>query len=205
MDQKIEFELAEKIYNQLWSKCNTNCNKRPVTSLNKQLSIEAVSVNKNLQYKAELITRQLDYILQQWSQTDFPMTDEEYEKKFNWHLAREKKIQFTHDNDKKFRRSPHKYQSFNTMLPAIYNVLAKDENQSLKLFLYGEDNMNFEFPATFLEAKSDFMQYHGLELASSEKNENMEFTYFLSSMENLWAYSLGHGDSRVPLRDPYRL
>ena len=133
------------------------------------------------------------------------MSDDQYNEKFNYFLARDLKCQFVHEKDIKFRFGPNKYQFFHCHLPVIMNTLNKNSNKSLKEFLFGESSMNFEFSPEFLEAKQEFMMFHSLQVQRTEKNANAEYEYFGTTCDNAYMYSLGLEDGRVPLRDHYRL
>ena len=197
--------MAEMIYERIWSKCNVNCRESPVTNLNKQLYLEHENLNNDLGYKSDVIKEKLDYIFKMWEQTDFSMTDEIYDDKFSFFLARRLKPLFTHENDQKFRHSSRKYQIFHDNLPVVMKILSKPENQSLKKFLFGASSMNFTFSPEWREAKQEFMMNWGLQIQRTEKNTNAEFEYFLTTAETCFMYTLGLDDGRTPLRDHYRL
>lgn len=133
------------------------------------------------------------------------MSEDKYDEKFDYFLARELKCQFVHEKDIKFRFGPNKYQFFHSNLPVIMNTLNKNSNASLKEFLFGQSSMDFEFPPEFLEAKQEFMNFHSLQVQRTEKNANAEYEYFGTTCDNGYMYALGLEDGRVPLRDHYRL
>ena len=74
----------------------------------------------------------------------------------------------------------------------------------MKEYLYGENNPNFKFSAQFMEAKSEFMQYHARQIQRTEKNENAEFHSLWTLLDGIFDYALG-SDGREPIRDPYRM
>ena len=193
------------MYKRLWKKCNVNCNRAPKTNLNVQLAIETEAVNIDLNRKEEIIIRKLKYLHKMWEKTDYPMDDQTYEKKLNFFMARNLKIQFIRLEDQKFRHSPQKFQWFFTYLPVIMVVLNKEENQHLKEFLFGLENIDFEFSPEWIESKMEFMHHQGRNLERTEKVENTEFNHFLTTCDIGMAYSLGDEDHRQPLRDGHRL
>lgn len=200
-----QYELSEEIYHRILAKCNHNCDKAPKISLNKALAIESPSFNKNLNLKREVVQAKMDYYFKMWRDTDYEMSPEVYENKFEWYMAHDMNIEFHRESDHKFRHSPTNFMSFRTRWPVIRKVLNKPEYRALKEYLFGSNNMDFDFSEDYLEAKEEFMMYHGLAIARTEKNKNCEFNNFLTTCENLFSFTLSHKDERLPLRDPFKL
>ena len=99
------------MYNLVWSKCNFNSKTGgPITNLNKELQI----ANKNIDEadKSDVITRKLDYCMQQWKNTDNPMSQEEWDRKYDWFMKHGFRLQFVHQVDIKFRHSTSKFAFF---------------------------------------------------------------------------------------------
>lgn len=204
-EQQKRFELEESIYERLWRKCNTNCKKAPKTNLNKQLAIETPIFNKDLALKSQVVKYKMDYLFKMWSETDYPMSEEEYDDKIQWYMLHDIKLEFTRESDHKFRHSPQKFQKFRCHLPVIVKVLDKPENQSLKEYLFGSENMNFTFSEEWLESKEAFMIQWGLNVARTETNANCEFNNFLTTCDRNIEFCTSHKDGRLPLGDPYKL
>ena len=68
--QQIDTCMAELIYDRMNKKANTNCPKKPKTNINKELAIETVKLNRELDYKAETIRKKLDYAFKLCNQTE---------------------------------------------------------------------------------------------------------------------------------------
>ena len=203
-----QFCHEEYVYDGVVSKCNQNCPKEKKTCLNKELAIEAKIFNADLNYKSELIRAKLDYEFKLWMGTDKPMNQDTYDKKFDWHLAHDMKCQFSHIDDQKFRFSSRKYQIFHTNHPVLMKVLDKEENRSLKEFIFGDAGMDFCFSVEFMEAKQEFALWHAKQIARTEKNANIEYDNFFTTSDAAVDYSLGFeldGCERMPLRDPFRM
>ena len=166
--------------------------------------MEAEAINADLNRKAELIRWKLDYLYKLWSTTDFPMSNQKYDEKFDFFMVRDVKLELYRTDDKKFRHSTHRFQNFYYLLPVIQEVLDRPKYHSLKEFLFGSENMDFQFSEEWLEAKTEFMFHHSRQVQRTEKIENTEFHTFLTSCENIIKYCLGDEDSRQPLRDPFR-
>lgn len=200
-----QYEKEELRYDFIWKHINFNCPKSPITNLNKELAIETANVNRNLVLKEELIKLKMDFQFRMRAETDFPMSDQVYDEKIDWLMARHFKLEFFRTDDKKFRHSPEKFQNFYTLLPVVKRLLNKPELKSLREYLYGEENMDFEFSKEWLEAKEEFMIFHAQQVQRTEKNSNIEFDNFLTTCDNTIIYGSGHNDDRLPLRDPFRM
>ena len=210
-EQQTQFCREEEVYARMWSKCNQKCNKKQgynVTTLNKELAIETKILNTDLNYKSQFIAAKLDYKFKMWLLTDTPMSQLTYDKKFEWFLAHEMKCDLHHMDDKKFRHTGHRYESWHTSFPVIMNVLNKRENLELKKFLFADAGIHFEFTQEYREAKQDFEIYQLLNISRTEQNSNIEFDNFLTSAYETYKYTLGledDQDERMPLRDPFRM
>ena len=139
--------------------------------------------------KEELIVRKLNYKTKMWSKTDYPFTEDDFQKQLDWLLSHGfQRIAFTHLSDKKFRHEPQKYLFLFTFVKKIESVL--DENITLKKHVLDDDNVNFHFSDLFLEGQSEFYQFHHRQISRTEKMENIQFDSFFSLFENLVDYAL---------------
>lgn len=100
-EQTDQFVLEEAIYTNIWNKCNINCRRAPKTNINRELA--KIQNNLSAEKMEELITRKLTYQEKMWLNTDFPLTDDDWNAKMEWLLAHGFKIQFVHELDIKFR------------------------------------------------------------------------------------------------------
>ena len=217
--QTEQFCKEEEVYARIYSKCNAKCPKKKITTLNKEMAIEAKEVNRLLDYKEAFITAKLDYLYKIWQNSDFPMSRRTYEDKFKWFLAHDMKCTFGHVDDHKFRHSSQKYQTFHCNYQILMNVLNKEENSSLKEFIMGPAGMDFKFTETYKEGKQEFSIYHYRQITRTEKNSNIEYENVFTSIDEAMKYSLGfeykegekegeEGEDqpvRMPLRDPFRM
>ena len=200
-----KFIKEKAMYNNLWGRCNSNCNPPRSRTHNKTfLNKELAKVNKKLGQaeKEELIKRRLKYKMKTWACTAFAMTEDQFQEQLEWFLAHGFKIAFRHTKDIKFRHEPAKYQFFFTYVRLIEQVL--NQNIDLKHHIYGDDNDDFIFSELFLESMADFHQFHSRQIARTETFENIKFDSVWTLFQNVEDYTLS-SDGRLPLDDPCKM
>ena len=195
------FILNEKLYNEVWAKCNTNCKRGIKTNLNKEMGREYRQMSQA--DKDAIIERLLDYQQKMYDNTDHKLSTEAYDRKKKWYQKHGFQTQFTRTSDHKFRHSTTKWAFFHANLPLIQAALNK--HPQLKEYIYGAENMDFKFDPDYIEAKSELMQYHQLQVTRVERNENINFNSSWDTWEQIMTYALSSDDAKQPIRDPFRM
>ena len=131
--------------------------------------------------------------------SECPISEEEYERKYYWLMKNGFKLVFVHQTDIKFRFQTDKWYFFHTIVHLIEELL--DKNENLKERIYGESNSDFKFDENFLEAKSKFYMHYSRQISRTEKNANLEFDSIWTLVTNIFKFSFGKDDDKcLPLR-----
>lgn len=166
------------------------------SNLNKELEREYRKLDE--EGRDKLIERMLLYRVKQWQGTAYPITEDQFEQKWEWYRKHGMKIQLTHCSDIKFRHEPNKWLQFYTCVRLIENIMAKYPD--LKTFIYGPDFEDFRFSDVFLEDESEFQQNYMRQISRTEKNTNIGFDSFWTTAGNSSNYALSVGcHDKLPL------
>ena len=200
-EEEKDFALQEEMYNNLWSKADFNCKTSPKTNINKELERENQTLTN--EERQVFIVRKLTYLFEMYDKTAFPWTEEQFDEKLKQAYGRWCRIQFQHMQDNKFRHGPSKWLFVWEFLPLIMEIMEKKPN--LKEFVFGEENMNFQFSDLYLEAKNQFNQYHMTQITRTEMHINIEFDSIWTIFTEIYKYVLGTQDDKtIPLNDPFK-
>ena len=194
IDQKV-------VYSSIYRKCNKNCETKPKINLNKQLH----KYYKELEDPAmeNLILRKVSYQMKMWEPTEYKMSEQQFQDKYDWLLKHGFDITLHHTNDLKFRHEPAKFMTFYTNVWLIEEILNKNPN--LKRYICGEGKDNFGFTELFLATESEFFQHHHRQISRTERTENIQFDSYHTLAGNITDYSFNYGTDKLPLSDPPRL
>ena len=190
-----DFMVQETMYSKFWSKCKINCQRAPQTSLQKELKIAVERFTEK--EKEAVIQRQLELEMNFYRDTDYPMSEEVFEKKLANIMKLPLSAELSRDFDIKWRHPTHRWAIFNKFLPTMEKIFAN--NQNLQEHIFGD--MNFKFDPLWIESRTEFMKYQKAQIARCEKIENMQYQSGWDLFLNIQTYCL---DGRLPLRDPFR-
>ena len=187
------------MYKKIWENCKTNTKKRPICNLNKELRKTVENFTSN--QKELVVERRLVYEVKLFSETDYPLSEDFFERKWQQRMKMPLSCEFYREHDMKWRHVTSKWSFFNQYWPTIEEILEK--NQVLKEHIYG-GNTNFKFDPLWIESRTEMMIYHARTITRCERDENVEFQSLWSSKLQIYKYALGNGQ-RIPLKDPFRL
>ena len=191
------------MYGKIYRRCNTNCTSHPKTNLNKEL----LKKYKTLGAPAmdNLVLRKLGYEMKMWNTTEFVMTEQQFQDRYDWFMKHTERfnIQLNNSDDVKFRHEPAKWLSFYKSVWLIEEIL--NRNIGLKRHIFGEGNDNFCFTELFLESESEFFQHHHRQISRTESTENIQFDSYFTLLHNTADFALNVGTDKQPLSDPAKL